>query len=448
MGLKASHVGVFNHLAAPQPGFDSLGFKWQSLFYHRPFIKRGHDSLRAAWLQQNGRASLGKDRLFNFFNLLNPFIYRFILGREPMKLNRLKNLITLGLCLLSIFVVSACSKPLPVLGELPSFSLQDQNGNTLSANAFEGKVLAANFVFTSCAGTCPLLTERMKKVQHFIESTTPNGEKSPYHIVSFSVDPERDTPTRMQKYMKDYEMNPEFWSFLTGPYQSIEEVVVRGFKMAMGKVALGEGGEAAQAKVEDYDVIHGEKFILVDQSGKIRGYFDASESGLYQLTQAMAKLAKQNSQQFFCRSLRKGNFMSEWGYRLATLNASLNGMAAILLFAGWRAIRRGNPERHRVLMISAFSLSCVFLISYLIRVAIDGTHRYPGVGWDKTFYLVLLISHVILAALVPFLAFRAIYLAIKQRFAQHQKIAAITFPIWMYVSITGVIIYLMLYQLH
>lgn len=138
--------------------------------------------------------------------------------------------------------------------------------------------------------------------------------------------------------------------------------------------------------------------------------------------------------------------MSDWGYRLATLNSILNGSAAILLFMGWRAIRSQNIRRHRAFMLSAFGVSCLFLISYLTRVFSFGTRPYPGNGLDKTFYLTLLASHVVLAALVPFLALGAIYWAWRGNFSKHRKVAAVTFPIWMYVSITGVTIYLMLYH--
>ncbi len=134
------------------------------------------------------------------------------------------------------------------------------------------------------------------------------------------------------------------------------------------------------------------------------------------------------------------------GYKLATLNASLNGLSATLLLMGWLAIRARKESIHKKFMGSAFVVSSLFLISYLIRVGISGTHRYPGVGLEKTVYLIILFSHIILAALVPFLAIRTIYLALKRRLPAHRRIAAVTFPIWMYVSVTGVLIYFMLYH--
>lgn len=134
------------------------------------------------------------------------------------------------------------------------------------------------------------------------------------------------------------------------------------------------------------------------------------------------------------------------GDRLAALNAILNGSAAVLLFLGWLSVRSGKISRHRAFMGAAFVVSGLFLISYLTRFYLTGTHRYPGTGLMRTLYLSILLTHTVLAATVPFLAIRTIYLAIKNRIAAHRKIAKITWPIWMYVSVTGVLIYFMLYR--
>ncbi len=134
------------------------------------------------------------------------------------------------------------------------------------------------------------------------------------------------------------------------------------------------------------------------------------------------------------------------GDRLAALNAFLNGLAFVLLTLGWLAIRQKNISRHRKLMGSAFVVSVLFLVSYLTRFYLTGTHRYPGLGFMKTLYLSILFTHTVLAATVPFLAIRSIYLGLKNRIEAHRKIAKLTLPIWMYVSATGVLIYFMLYR--
>jgi putative membrane protein len=134
------------------------------------------------------------------------------------------------------------------------------------------------------------------------------------------------------------------------------------------------------------------------------------------------------------------------GTQLAFLNACLNGTAAILLFAGWRAIRGGNRRLHGLLMGGAFVVSALFLISYLTRVAVSGTHYYPGHGFWKATYFTILGTHMVLAICTPPLALRTIWLALQKRFADHRRIVRWTLPIWMYVSVTGVMVYVLLYH--
>ena len=129
------------------------------------------------------------------------------------------------------------------------------------------------------------------------------------------------------------------------------------------------------------------------------------------------------------------------------LNAMFNGTSAVFLVAGYVAIRRGRKAFHRSCMLGAFTASSVFLASYLTRYAISGTHRYPGDGADKIAYLVILMSHMFLAMAVVPLVLRSLWLAYKGRFDAHKRIVRFTWPIWMYVSVTGVAIYVMLYPI-
>ena len=131
---------------------------------------------------------------------------------------------------------------------------------------------------------------------------------------------------------------------------------------------------------------------------------------------------------------------------LAPLNALLNATAGLLLFLGWRAIKRGDREVHRRFMIGAVSVSALFLVSYLTRVALTGTHRFPGEGALRWLYLAILVSHTILAVAVAPMALRSLALGWTGRIERHRRLARITFPIWLYVSATGVVVYLMLYQ--
>jgi putative membrane protein len=132
---------------------------------------------------------------------------------------------------------------------------------------------------------------------------------------------------------------------------------------------------------------------------------------------------------------------------LPTVNATLNGTSAVLLFVGWRAIKRRQVALHRFAMQSAFVTSAIFLVSYLTRFYLTGAHRFPGGGWLKLVYLTILFTHMILAVATVPLVLRTLFLARAARFIEHRKIARITFPVWMYVSVTGVVVYMMLYHL-
>jgi putative membrane protein len=133
------------------------------------------------------------------------------------------------------------------------------------------------------------------------------------------------------------------------------------------------------------------------------------------------------------------------GEILPPINASLNATSAVLIALGWRAIRAGDRDRHRAFMISALCVSALFLVGYLTRVALTGTHRFPGTGPLRSAYLLLLGSHTILAAaIVPLIGF-AVYFAWKGRFDAHRRVARFAIPAWLYVSVTGVIVYVMLY---
>jgi len=131
---------------------------------------------------------------------------------------------------------------------------------------------------------------------------------------------------------------------------------------------------------------------------------------------------------------------------LPAWNAALNATSAALLVAGVRAIRAGRRERHQRLMVAAVAVSALFLASYLTRVALTGTHRFPGEGPLKWLYLAILLSHTVLAVAAAPMALRTLLLGWRGRFADHRALARWTFPIWLYVSVTGVLVYLLLYQ--
>ncbi len=133
---------------------------------------------------------------------------------------------------------------------------------------------------------------------------------------------------------------------------------------------------------------------------------------------------------------------------LPTLNACLNALSGVLLVSGFLQIRKRNVRAHQRLMLSAFAVSILFLISYLIYHYNVGSVAFTGQGWVRPLYFGILISHTSLAAVVPFLASATLYRAWKGDFQRHRRIARVTFPIWLFVSVTGVLVYLFLYWLY
>ena len=133
---------------------------------------------------------------------------------------------------------------------------------------------------------------------------------------------------------------------------------------------------------------------------------------------------------------------------LPALNAGLNALSGSLLGVGYAMIRRGRVRAHKAFMLAAVGVSTLFLASYVFYHYHAGSTRFPGTGWVRTLYLVILVTHAVLAAAVVPLAAVTLVRAWREDFRAHRSIARWTLPIWFYVSVTGVIIYVMLYQLY
>ena len=164
-------------------------------------------------------------------------------------------LITVVSCI--VFLVSACSEASPIKDplnyEVEPFQFKNQDGENLSLGDLEGEVWIANFIFTSCETVCPPMTAHMKQIQNMIET-----EQLDTKIISFSVDPEVDTPEKIKEFAKPYEISFENWSFLTGYTQNeIEDLAFKSFKTFVQKPETGD------------QVAHGTSFYLVDQNGVV-----------------------------------------------------------------------------------------------------------------------------------------------------------------------------------
>lgn len=177
---------------------------------------------------------------------------------------------------------------LPDLGELPAFSLTDQGGRPFGRDDLRGKVWVADFVFTSCSDACPRLTQRMRSLQDRLDPHEGVG------LLSISVDPERDTPEKLREYGRTYGARDEQWRFLTGSPTEVQRTVVKGFKIAMAKVPLA-AADAPQSddelRAQTFDIMHGDRLVLVDAQARIRGYYVADDAGIVAVLRAARALA-------------------------------------------------------------------------------------------------------------------------------------------------------------
>ena len=161
-------------------------------------------------------------------------------------------------------------KPLPVLGTLPSFSLVSKDGDAVSLEGLRGRPWVADFIFTRCAGTCPAMTAKMAELQR---------ARPGLALVSFTVDPENDTPEVLSRYAKNAGAQ-KGWLFVTGRRESIYALSTQGFKLAAMEVPKGEQG------VGDGPFLHSSRFVLVDGLGRIRGFYDSEEPGTLRALEA------------------------------------------------------------------------------------------------------------------------------------------------------------------
>jgi len=153
--------------------------------------------------------------------------------------------------------------PMAVYGHVPLFQLVDQGGAPFTDGSMAGHVSVVDFIFTRCAASCPRLTARMADLQGRLARTGSSAR-----LVSFSVDPDNDTPAVLAEYAARHGADPSRWSFVTGPVDTVKAAVVGGFKIALEKLPKG---------ANDYDVTHGDWFVLVDATGNLRGYYTTDD---------------------------------------------------------------------------------------------------------------------------------------------------------------------------
>ncbi|HYT94576.1 MAG TPA: DUF420 domain-containing protein [Gemmataceae bacterium] len=327
------------------------------------------------------------------------------------------------------------------LGPVPDFTLTERSGQPLRRADLLGKVWVAAFFFTECAGDCPKLSTGLQNLQKQLA-----GVKDVV-LVSFSVNPESDTPQKLREYADSYGADPKRWLFLTGDWNTMRTLVQKGFLQGMTKNDKAQPG---------FEVDHTFRMVVVDHKGQIRGYIGEGRDPkeVARLAERVKELVRERDPP---PSRPAGAPPPEnltparLGSPLPAVNAALNATCALLLVVGYVAIRRRHIPLHKACMLSALAVSAVFLASYLYYhfIVRDGVvTRFTGEGWVRPLYFGILLTHTLLAAVVAPLAIITTVLGLRDRLQQHMRLARWTLPLWLYVSITGVVVYLMLYHLY
>jgi protein SCO1/2 len=167
-------------------------------------------------------------------------------------------------------------EPPPVLGQVPAFSLTNRDGRTVSLADLAGRPWVADFVFTRCPASCPMMSARLARLNRDLPS------ELDVRLVSFSVDPEHDTPEVLQRYAESFQA-PDRWLFLTGKREDVRRLCVEGFKLGLDMAPAGTGPEP---------ILHSTRFVLVDGEGRIRGYYEAfDEESVARLRADLLRLA-------------------------------------------------------------------------------------------------------------------------------------------------------------
>ena len=317
------------------------------------------------------------------------------------------------------------------------FSLTERNGRTVTKADLLGKVWIASFVLVRCPdGKCPQVTRTVQQLQKDFAS------RKDVVLVTFTVDPDRDTPDELKRYADAHDADPDKWLFLTGSEDTIDGLM-RSMHIRAGK--------DAKATRE-----HALRLVVVDKEGTMRGSYlgmkpATGDTGADDeiFDKEMKRLRRQ------VKALSPPEMPAFMPRDVPAFNATLNAISGCLLVLGFFCIRLRWVRIHATLMLSAIAVSALFLASYLYfhlvirggqetRFADQAPDAPASVGY---LYYTILISHILLAIPTVVLAPTAAYLGLRGKILGHVRLVKWTFPIWLYVSITGVVVYWMLYRL-
>lgn len=321
---------------------------------------------------------------------------------------------------------------------IPDFTLTERSGNRVSREDLLGKVWLASFVLVRCPdGKCPQVTQTMEKLQERLHL----AKRKDLLLVTFTI-PDEDDAGALARYAQAFNADSEKWLFLTGSEDTIDEL--------MRSTYLRYGQDAKKNKQ------HALRIMIVDKEGNMRGSFaglkpntgdtEADEEffadDLKHLEQKVKQLTAPEIPNFLPRDIPR-------------FNALLNATSAALLVLGFISIKKHWIRLHITCMLSAVVVSAVFLSSYLYfhLVIKQGQPTYfaeqcpTAPAWVARLYYGILLSHTILAIPAAPMAIISTFLGLFDRLRAHRRLATWTFPIWLYVSVTGVVVYWMLYRM-
>ena len=323
---------------------------------------------------------------------------------------------------------------------LADFSLTDRSGKTVTKADLLGKVWIASFVLMRCPdGKCPQVTQTLERLQSELKLSSHKDLR----FVTFTIDPDHDTPDELDRYAKTFHADPNHWLFLSGSEEVIDKL------MRLAYLRAGEEGKKTKE--------HALRLIVVDRQGNMRGSYlglkpmssdSEADEEFYQAD--LRQLRKQ------VKTLLQPPLPAFMPADVPRFNAILNGTSGCLIVLGFIFIRKRLVRLHMICMLSALTVSAVFLASYLYyHLIIKGgqstrfSEQAPDApSWVGVLYYTILISHITLAVPTVGMALISAYLGLKNRIHSHMRLAKWTFPIWLYVSVTGVVVYWMLYRLY
>lgn len=321
---------------------------------------------------------------------------------------------------------------------LPPTTFLERSGRKVTVRDLQGHVTIVGFFFSCCQASCPKICQAMQQLQEQLRDTQ-------VRLVLISVDPETDRPDRLRQVAESLQADPQRWWFLTQEEPDSDRLfawIEEGFGPAVRPKRLSWYHLAPRG----WDIAHSNRLFLLDRRARIRDselvVQALEDQGVIFVVddEAVTRLAEK------ARGLARGWFIPvRW---LPTVNVSLNATSLLLLLAGYAAVKTHRVRWHRRLMLAAAVVSAIFLLSYIYYHWQVGHTRYPGSSWDRTLYLTVLTSHIVLAASLAVLVPLVLWFAVQRRWHMHRILARTAWPIWIYVCLSGIFVYAMLYLLH